>query len=108
MTKRTGNAEATQAGNATGVGLAEALTPLIAGMTATRTRLLEWVHTLGIDDPSGGVGNGGYSQGEPTGHRASPRPYYPPVASARTHYDRLGIRGTIHETPCQSLPPKRP
>src|SRR5215472_15278788 len=22
------------------------------------------------------AGNGGYSQGEPTGHRASPRPYY--------------------------------
>jgi len=48
MTKRTGNAQATQAGNATGGALAEALTPLIAGMTATRTHLLEWVHTLGI------------------------------------------------------------
>src|SRR5678815_323462 len=23
------------------------------------------------------AGNGGYSQGEPYGHRASPRPYYP-------------------------------
>jgi transposase-like protein len=29
--------------------LAEALTPLVAGMTATRTHLLEWVHTLGVD-----------------------------------------------------------
>jgi transposase-like protein len=50
MTKRTGNAPATQAGNRTGGGgaLAEALTPLIAGMTATRTHLLEWVHTLGV------------------------------------------------------------
>ena len=50
MTKRTGNAPATQAGNGTGGGgaLAEALTPLIAGMTATRTHLLEWVHTLGV------------------------------------------------------------
>ena len=48
MTKRTGNAEATQAGNGTGGALAEALTPLIAGMTATRTHLLEWVHTLGV------------------------------------------------------------
>ena len=48
MTKRTGNAGATQAGNGTGGALAEALTPLIAGMTATRTHLLEWVHTLGV------------------------------------------------------------
>ena len=38
MTKRTGKAEATQAGNGTGGALAEALTPLIAGMTATRTQ----------------------------------------------------------------------
>jgi transposase-like protein len=49
MTKRTGKAGATQAGNETGGALAEALTPLIAGMTATRTHLLEWVHTLGVD-----------------------------------------------------------
>jgi hypothetical protein len=35
MTKRTGNVEATQAGNGTGGALAEALRPLIAGMTAT-------------------------------------------------------------------------
>ena len=35
-------------GNATGGALAEALTPLIAGMSATRTQLLEWVHTLGV------------------------------------------------------------
>jgi putative transposase len=49
MTKRSGKAEATQAGNGTGGALAEALTPLIAGMTATRTHLLDWVHTLGID-----------------------------------------------------------
>ena len=48
MTKRTGKTEATQAGNGTGGALAEALTPLIAGMTATRTHLLEWVHALGI------------------------------------------------------------
>ena len=48
MTKRTGNAAATQAGNGTGGGLAEVLTPLIEGMTATRTHLLEWVHTLGV------------------------------------------------------------
>ena len=48
MTRRTGNAAATQVGNGTGGALAEALTPLIAGMTATRTHLLEWVHTLGI------------------------------------------------------------
>src|SRR5215813_8241562 len=27
------------------------------------------------------AGNGGYSQGEPAGHRASPRPYYAPTIS---------------------------
>jgi hypothetical protein len=48
MTKRTGNARATQAGNGTGGGLAEALTPLTAGMTATRTHLMEWMHTPGV------------------------------------------------------------
>lgn len=48
MTKRTGNVGATQARNGTGGTLAEALTPLIAGMTATRSHLLEWVHTLGV------------------------------------------------------------
>jgi putative transposase len=32
----------------TGGALAKALTPLIAGMTATRTHLLEWVLTLGV------------------------------------------------------------
>jgi len=48
MTKRTGNARGTQAGNGAGGALAEVLTPLIAGMTATRTHLLEWVHTLGV------------------------------------------------------------
>jgi hypothetical protein len=32
----------------TGGALAEAVMPLIAGMTATRTHLLEWVHTLGV------------------------------------------------------------
>ena len=47
MSKRTGKAGATQAGNPT--TLAGALTPLIAGMMATRTHLLEWVHTLGLE-----------------------------------------------------------
>ncbi|MBI1959260.1 MAG: hypothetical protein HYS36_08555 [Candidatus Rokubacteria bacterium] len=27
------------------------------------------------------AGNGGHSQGEPTGHRASLRPYYAPLAT---------------------------
>lgn len=49
MTKRTGNTGATQAGNGSSGALAQALTPRIAGMTATRTHLLEWVHTVGID-----------------------------------------------------------
>ena len=47
MTKRTGKAGATQAGNPT--TLAAALTPLVEGLTATRTHLLEWVHMLGFE-----------------------------------------------------------
>src|SRR5262249_21097404 len=49
MTKRTGNAEATQAGNGASGPLAAALTPWLAAMTATRTHPLEWVHALGIE-----------------------------------------------------------
>ncbi len=48
MTKRTANGRGTQAGNGVGGALAEALTPLIAVMTATRTHLLEWVHAQGL------------------------------------------------------------
>src|SRR5262245_32065232 len=48
MTKRTRKRRGTQAGNGAGATLAEALTPLVAGMTATRTHLLEWVDTLGV------------------------------------------------------------
>ena len=48
MTKRTGKREGTQEGNGTPRTLADALTPLIAGMTATRTHLLDWVQGLGV------------------------------------------------------------
>jgi len=47
MTKRTGKAGATHAGNGgSGGTLAEALTPLIAGMTATRFRRIKGHHEL--------------------------------------------------------------
>ena len=48
MTKRTGTGRRTQAGNGAGGALAEALTPLVAGMTATRASLLAWVHAQGV------------------------------------------------------------
>lgn len=48
MTKRTGKAGGTQAGNGAGAALAEMLSPLVAGMTATRASLLEWVHAHGL------------------------------------------------------------
>ena len=48
MTKRTEKPGATQGGNEAGGALAEVLAPLVAGMTATRARLLEWVHALGV------------------------------------------------------------
>lgn len=48
MTKKTEKRLGTQAGNGADAGWAEMLAPLVAGMTATRTSLLEWVHTCGL------------------------------------------------------------
>jgi putative transposase len=48
MTKRAETRGRTQGGNEAGGALAEALTPLVAGMTATRTHLLEWVQAQGL------------------------------------------------------------
>ena len=48
MTKRTGKKQGTQAVNGAGAGWAEVLAPLVAGMTATRASLLEWVHAHGL------------------------------------------------------------
>jgi hypothetical protein len=48
MTKRTGKKQGTQAGNGAGAGWADVLAPLLAGMTATRASLLEWVHAHGL------------------------------------------------------------
>lgn len=48
MTKRTGKREGTQEGNGKTGTLAEALTPLITGMAATRTHLLDWVYGVGV------------------------------------------------------------
>ena len=48
MTKRTRNVKGTQEGNGPTGTLAAALTPLISGMAATRTHLLDWVQGLGV------------------------------------------------------------
>ena len=48
MTKRTEKLRTTQAGNGAGAVWAEVLAPLVAGMTATRASLLEWVHAHGL------------------------------------------------------------
>ncbi len=48
MTKRTEKLRGTQAGNGAGAVWAEVLAPLVAGMTATRASLLEWVHAHGL------------------------------------------------------------
>ena len=47
MNKRTGKRQGTQGANGAGAELAEVLAPLVAGMTATRASLLEWVHAHG-------------------------------------------------------------
>ena len=48
MTKRTEKVQGTQAGSTGADTLGEVLTPLIAGMTATREHLLEWVQAQGL------------------------------------------------------------
>ena len=48
MTKRTEKLRRTQAGNGAGAVWAEVLAPLVAGMTAPRASLLEWVHAHGL------------------------------------------------------------
>jgi len=48
MTKRTEKPGGTQGANEARGALAEVLAPLVAGMTATRARLLAWVHAQGV------------------------------------------------------------
>src|SRR3990172_11821978 len=43
------------------------------------------------------AGNGGYSQGKPTGHRASPRPYYAHVLACPDCGGRLRLIATLHD-----------
>lgn len=48
MTKRTATPQGTQGANGAAGTLGDALTPLIAGMTATRAHLLEWMQAQGL------------------------------------------------------------
>ena len=48
MKKKAEKGPGTQGGNRTDTGLATALAPLVAGMTATRASLLDWVHGRGV------------------------------------------------------------
>jgi putative transposase len=48
MTKRTAEAQRTQAGNGTGPALAHRVEPMLAGMTTTRQHLVAWVHAHGL------------------------------------------------------------
>jgi len=48
MKKKAEKGSGTQGGNRTDTGLATALAPLVAGMTATRASLLDWVHGRGV------------------------------------------------------------
>jgi putative transposase len=48
MTKRTAEAQRTQAENGTGTTVAHLVEPMLAGMTATRQHLLAWVHAHGL------------------------------------------------------------
>jgi len=48
MTKKAEKGPGTQGGIGPDTGLATALAPLVAGMSATRASLLDWVHGLGV------------------------------------------------------------
>jgi hypothetical protein len=48
MTKRTAEAQRTQAENGTGTTVAHLVEPMLTGMTATRQHLLAWVHAHGL------------------------------------------------------------
>src|SRR5713226_9107493 len=48
MTKRTAEAQRTQAENGAGPTVAHLVEPMLAGMTATRQHLLAWVHAHGL------------------------------------------------------------
>src|SRR2546427_2879950 len=48
MTKRTAEAQRTQAENEAGPELAHLVEPMLAGMTITRDHLLAWVHAHGL------------------------------------------------------------
>ncbi|MEK7446487.1 MAG: IS256 family transposase [candidate division NC10 bacterium] len=48
MTKRTATTQGTQGANGAAGTLGDALTPLIAGMTATRAHVLEWMQAQGL------------------------------------------------------------
>src|SRR3989454_12129031 len=48
MTKRTAEAQRTQAENEAGPELAHLVEPMLAGMTITRHGLLAWVHAHGL------------------------------------------------------------
>ena len=48
MTKRTAEAQRTQAENGPGTTVAHLVEPMLAGMTATRQHLLAWVHAHGL------------------------------------------------------------
>jgi hypothetical protein len=48
MTKRTAEAQRTQAENGAGLERAHLVEPMLAGMTITRHHLLAWVHAQGL------------------------------------------------------------
>src|SRR4029450_7755726 len=48
MTKRTAEAQRTQAENDLGPAVAHLVEPMLAGMTTTRQQLLAWVHAHGL------------------------------------------------------------
>jgi hypothetical protein len=114
MTKRTAEAQRTQAGNEAGPALARLVEPMLAEMTTTRQDLLAWVHAQGLaaldevfrEEAVALVGAKGRHQAQRTHHRWGTAPTELTFGGRRVQVRRPRVRGTTAEKP--SCPRWRP
>jgi putative transposase len=102
MTKRTAEAQRTQAENASGPALAHLVEPMLAGMTTTRQHLLAWVHAHGLaaldelfcEEAVALVGPKGRHQAQRTHHHWGTAPTELTFGGRRVQVPRPRVRRT--------------
>jgi putative transposase len=102
MTKRTAEAQRTQAENEAGPALAHLVEPMLAGMTTTRQHLLAWVHAHGLaaldemfrEEAVALVGPKGRHQAERTHHHWGTTPTELTFGGRRVQVPRPRVRRT--------------